>query len=157
VVNLTKYRVTEQERSLILELLDRNFSVRDVSRITGVHEGTIYALRRGFKSLAEYQEDLAKKKGFKSRAEYQEHTKIPISLIVGILYEQGEATLEEVTQNVRKILGVNVKEATIERKIKGFNFQEPWFTITNDQNKRIKIDREHFFVKSMLQGLFEEK
>jgi hypothetical protein len=138
VVNLTKYRVTEQERSLILELLDRNFSVRDVSRRTGVYEKTIYALRKGFKSYAEY-------------------TKIPISLIVGILYEQGETTLEEVTQNVRKIHGVNVKEATIERKIKGFNFQEPWFTITNDQNKRIKIDREHFFVKSMLQDLFEEK
>ena len=186
---MAKYRVTEEERDLILELLDRNFSVKDITKITGVGEETIYALRKGFKSWREYREDLAKRRGFKSwreyreylvkrkgfkswteyleyrakrrgfksYAEYQQHTKVPISLIVRILYEQGEATLEEVTKNIRKILGVKVKEATVERKIKEFNFKEPWFTITDDQNKRIKINREHFFVKAMLHDLLEEK
>ena len=43
VVDLAKYRVTEQERDLTLELLYRNFSVKDISKITGVSKGTIYA------------------------------------------------------------------------------------------------------------------
>jgi hypothetical protein len=141
---------------MILELLNQNFSVGEVSRRTGIHKSAIYALRRGFQSYTEYVEYLVKRKGFKSLAEYQKHTRIPIALIVGILYELGEATLEEVTQNVRKILGVNVREATVERKIKKFDLPKPWFSI-NDQNKRIKIDREHIFVKAMLMDLLEEK
>ena len=100
---------------------------------------------------------LTLRKGFKSYTEYRQHTKAPISLIVRILYEQGEATLEEVTKNIRKILGVKVRETTVERKIKEFNFKKPWFTISDDQNKRIKINREHPFVKAMLHDLFEEK
>jgi hypothetical protein len=44
----------------------------------------------------------------------------------------------------------------VERKIKKFDFPKPWFSI-NDQNKRIKIDREHIFVKTMLRDLLEEK
>jgi predicted DNA-binding protein YlxM (UPF0122 family) len=57
---------------MILELLNQNFSVGEVSRRTGIHKSAIYALRRGFQSYTEYVEYLAKRKGFKSLAEYHE-------------------------------------------------------------------------------------
>ena len=66
-------KVTEEERTLILQLLDSKFTVRAISEMTGIYKVTVTAIRQGYNSYIEYQKHLAEERGFESYTRYQEH------------------------------------------------------------------------------------
>ncbi|MDI6825755.1 MAG: hypothetical protein QMD36_01000 [Candidatus Aenigmarchaeota archaeon] len=145
---MKKYNLSQEQLQTLFDLFDSGMKPKEVAQKTGIEYKAVVSVKKhqylakkkGFKSLTEYREDLARSKS--------------INVIINILYEK-EASAEEIAQGIREKYGFSIKSSTIERKIKQFQFTDHWVTF-NGQTKKYKLDKEHWFVNSMMQELFEE-